>query len=245
MLRWMVFDQQLIAYSSAGRVQPYTTVMSVIQHLVQRAGEMKGPNMDAAIQAEFAPELAAKLVGKDLHDRVYDEPLEWNEADDLKEVDPGFIIFATEIDWHKGTLWAEWVPSDRERWEPLFPSDEFLGSEFDDAEFEVSFRGISFDYHRIEMLLPTVDVQASSAVKFDRSDRGRAIGRPPKWDWEGALAFVVSKAQHPDGLPVGPGAQARIEEMIAEWFMGQAGEVPAPSQIRQRAAKIFRNLENA
>jgi hypothetical protein len=53
---------------------------------------------------------------------------------------------------------------------------------------------------------------------------------------------VIAVAQEPDGLPTGHGAQARIEEMIAAWFMDQSGECPASSQVRQRAAKIMRML---
>jgi len=118
-----------------------------------------------------------------------------------------------------------------------------LGSEFEKAEFEVRFSGMSFEFNKIEMMLPNLEVHSSTLVVTDRVDRKRSIGRPPKWDWEGALAFIVSQAQLPDGLPTGPGAQARIEEMMANWFTGETGDAPAPSQIRQRAANIVRSLE--
>lgn len=245
MLRWMIFDQELIAYFNEGRVQPFTSVMEIIGELVEGAGEISGPKMDAAIRKEFSPELAAKLIGKGLHERVDDDPFEWNEPDEPRAIDPGFFMYATEIDWEKGTLWAEWIPEYKERFEPLFPSDDMLGSEFEKAEFEVRFSGMSFEFNKIEMLLPNMEVHSSTLVVTDRVDRKRSIGRPPKWDWEGALAFIVSQAQLPDGLPTGPGAQARIEEMMANWFTGETGDAPAPSQIRQRAANIVRSLETS
>ncbi|WP_397603993.1 hypothetical protein [Sphingorhabdus sp.] len=57
------------------------------------------------------------------------------------------------------------------------------------------------------------------------------------------MAYVVSQAQTPDGLPTGAGAQARIEEMISGWFLLESGDSPAPSQVRQRAALIMKTLE--
>jgi hypothetical protein len=95
------------------------------------------------------------------------------------------------------------------------------------------------------MLLPNFQMPSTNIVLADRTDGRRSIGRPPKWEWEGALAFIVSQAQSPDGLPTGPGAQARIEEMMAGWFLAETGDAPAPSQIRQRAATIIQSLERA
>lgn len=243
MLRWMILDQELRVYFSSGRVQPFTTVAALTSELVKQAGELSGQKMDAAIREEFAPELAAKLVGKDRHDRVDDDPYDWDESEEPRLMDAGFFLYASEIDWEKGTLWAEWVPDERNRFEPFFPSEDLLGSEFDDADFEVRFAGMSFESNVIEMLLPSAHLRSSTQGVADHTDRKRSIGRPPKWDWEGSLAFIVSQAQMPDGLPTGPGAQARIEEMMANWFTDKTGDMPAASQIRQRAAAIIRSLE--
>lgn len=243
MLRWMILNDELHVYFSSGRVQPFTTVAALTTELVKQAGELSGPKMDAAIREEFAPELAAKLVGKGRQDRVDDTPYDWDESEEPRSMDPGFFLYATEIDWENGTLWAEWVPDERNRFEPLFPSDDLLGSEFEDADFEVRFAGMSFDSNIIEMLLPSAQMRSSAHTVTEHADRKRSIGRPPKWDWEGSLAFIVSQAQLPDGLPTGPGAQARIEEMMASWFTDKTGDTPAPSQIRQRAAAIVRSLE--
>ena len=239
----MILDDELHVYCDSGKVQPFTTAATLISELVEAAGEISGQKMDAAIRVAFAPELAAKLIGKGLHDRVDDDLFEWDESEEPRSLDPGFILYATEIDWMNGTLWAEWVPGGRERFEPLFPTDDLLGSEFEEADFEVWFAGMRFEWNVIEMLLPSSAMRSSSLVVTDRIDRKRSIGRPPKWDWEGSLAFIVSQAQLPDGLPTGPGSQARIEEMMSGWFLNETGDAPAPSQVRQRAATVIRSLE--
>ena len=93
------------------------------------------------------------------------------------------------------------------------------------------------------MLLPSSSLGETIGFLTAQPERRRPVGRPPKWDWEGAMANVVSKAQHPDGLPTGPGAQARIEGLITDWFMAEVQDAPASSQVRQRAAKIMRMIE--
>ena len=76
-------------------------------------------------------------------------------------------------------------------------------------------------------------------IELIESTKKARRGRPSKWDWEGALAHVVSIAQRPDGLPTGDGAQSKIETLIADWFVSETGNSPATSQIRQRARTIM------
>jgi hypothetical protein len=235
----MLFDQQLIAYFTKGRIQPHATVIEIVSRLVPRDGALNGPKMDEVIRKEFAPDFAAKLIGKDLHERVDDDPTDWNETDGPHIVDPGFFAFATEVDWDTGTLSADWIPTPRNGWEVFFPSDDLLGSNIQNADFEVHLDGISFEFRSIEMLLPSSHINAPAALLDDRVTVRRSTGRPRKWDWEGALAFMVSQAQTPDGLPTGEGAQARIEDSIAEWFIHTVGDAPAASQIRERASSIM------
>ena len=54
---------------------------------------------------------------------------------------------------------------------------------------------------------------------------------------------LLTIAQTPDGLPVGQGAQAAIERVVAEWFTATTGNSPSTSQIRSHAAKIMRTLK--
>lgn len=70
-------------------------------------------------------------------------------------------------------------------------------------------------------------------------------GRPPKYDWEGALIHIAALANHPDGLPSGSGAQAEIARRIADWFESTGGDCPADSEIRRRAARIMQALDGA
>ena len=64
------------------------------------------------------------------------------------------------------------------------------------------------------------------------------LGRPPKWDWEAALAHVAAIANLPDGLGDGPGTQARIERMIAD-HLTTDGETPSETEVRKRAVKVM------
>lgn len=243
LLRCMIIDGELDAYFSAGRVQPHTSVFNFTLALREQAGEFSGPKMDRVIREHFEPAMADKLVGKDGRDRVNDELIDWESEEGHDAIDLGWIFFAEEIDWEAGTLKVDWVPTHRDTADWMFRSGEFFNSEFDSADYEAEFEGMSFSFASIEMLLPSASLgSVSNGMESAVQNRAR-VGRPPKWDWEGALSHVVTKAQTPDGLPTGPGAQARIEEIISEWFIGETGDAPASSQVRERAAKIMRSLE--
>ena len=243
MLRWMAFDEALAVYASSGKVQAHTTVGILTGKLIAEAGESFGPKLDKLIREKFPPTLAESLVGKSPYLRVYDEPTIWGHVDDPIILDIGFFLYASELDFDDGTLKAEWLPSRGDIAETFFSQGEYFGTEFDDPDFEAEFSGLCFDFAKIEMLLPNLELRQSTGFTTDRGEWKRTIGRPPKWDWEGALAFIISQAQLPDGLPTGPGAQARIEEMMASWFTDETGDAPASSQIRLRAAKIVETLE--
>lgn len=242
MLSWMVLNEELDAWSRGGSVQAHSTVQFETIKFRGVTGETHGPKMDAAIRDHYWPELAEQLMGKLSDERVYDEPVEWSEIDDPRHVDPGFFLWSSEVDWEMGTLKVDWLPDTVLKSDPLFPSEDLFSTGFDHPGFTAEFRGLSFHFSAIDMLLPNHQLRAADAVEADVEPK-RSAGRPRTWDWERAMAFIVSQAQHPDGLPVGPGAQARIEEMMAEWFLTETGNSPAPSQVRQRAAVIIKMLE--
>jgi hypothetical protein len=242
-LRWMALDEGLLAFGTRGTVQPFTTVGRFTIPLYKEAGEFSGAKMDAVIREHFSPEMAARLVGKSHDDRVDDEAYVWEHNKEPRTLDPGFFLFATEIDWDDGVIKAHDIPSRGALNETFFPDSDFIASEFEEADFEVEIEGLSFEFETIQLLLPNVELRQSAAFVTSPLESQRPRGRPAKWDWEGALAFVITQAQHPDGLPTGPGAQARVEEMITGWFMDQTGGAPASSQVRERAAKIMRMLE--
>lgn len=238
----MGFDEELHVYSRSGKVQAHTTVFEFILPLHKGAGQMSGPQMDEAIRKEYDSEFAQKLLGKDKSDRVDDKPQTWDENGPPMRVDVGFFLYASDIDFEAGTLATDFIDLSGNLGEALFPSEELYGTEFERPEYEAELRGLCFVKSQIELLLPTVQMAGTSALQPDLLDWRRSTGRPPRWDWEGALAHIVSLAQHPDGLPTGPGAQARVEEMIAEWFVSEAGDSPSESQIRQRASKVMRTI---
>lgn len=76
-------------------------------------------------------------------------------------------------------------------------------------------------------------------------DNAPARGRPAKWDWEGALAYLIALANLPDGLDDladGQLRQADLERALSEWFIRHTGNAPATSQIRARASAIMRAI---
>lgn len=239
----MSFDEGLIAYSRKGRIQPFGTIADVTGHLLDKTGVLSGPAMDAAIREEFSEEMALRLVGKDPFSRFDDEPFTWDESEEPRQLDIGFFLYAEEIDWDAGTLRTDYLPGDGDIREFFFPDSELLYSELNKPDFEVEISGLSFEFSKIEMLLPTSSLGKTIGFLTVQPERRSPVGRPPKWDWEGAMAHVISKAQHPDGLPTGPGAQARIEGIITDWFMSELQDAPASSQVRQRASKIMRKLK--
>lgn len=238
----MAFDEELHVYSRSGKVQAHTTVFEFTLHLHEAAGQFEGPQMDEAISKEYDPEFAQKLIGRDKMDRVDDESQTWDETGPPMRVDVGFFLYASDIDFEAGTLATDYIDMSGSLGEALFPSEELFGTDFERPEYEAELRGLCFVKSQVELLLPTMQMVGTSALQPDLLDWRRSTGRPPRWDWEGALAHIVSLAQHPDGLPTGPGAQARVEEMIAEWFVNEAGDSPSESQIRQRASKVMRTI---
>lgn len=242
MLKWMIVDAEIDAFARKVAVQPYTSVGRFTIPLFKAANEFSGPELDKAIRAEFPAELAAKLVGKAYDDRVLDNAHTIEDSKYETQVDPGFILYATETDWLDGTLKVDWIDDDIVKRNELFTSQDFLDSEFENASYEVLFEGLVFERRRIEMLLPSFSLSPGGMESFESATHARPIGRPRKWDWEGAMASIISTAQHPDGLPIGEGAQSKIEGMMADWFIAETGNSPATSQLRQRARSIIQSI---
>lgn len=238
----MAFDEGLAAYSRRGKVQPYGSVADMTGGYIEEAGGLSGPKMDEVISKNFRKEVADKLIGKDPFSRFDDEPFEWDESEDPMQLDVGFFLYASEIDWDEGIIRADLLPGDGELREVFFPDSAFLSTELDRGDFEAVIEGLCFEFSKIEMLLPSMELGASTSFTMTHAEARTRVGRPKTWDWESALAHIVAVAQTPDGLPTGPGAQARIEEIMSAWFMTETGNSPAVSQVRQRAASIMRTL---
>src|SRR3954471_16875032 len=77
--------------------------------------------------------------------------------------------------------------------------------------------------------LPGTELEAE---KHEAIEPRARPGRPRVWDWDGALMHLLKVAQHPDGLPTGPGAQAQLERLVSDWFIETTGNAPSTSQVR-------------
>ncbi|WP_313809460.1 hypothetical protein [Sphingobium sp.] len=245
----MIYEGEINPYFTAGFIKSKGRVAELILTLPNEyldelreggASPLKtSPRLDEFLREQFSEDLAEKLVGKDGMDSFEEDSLSWDDSDEPHHVGAGFFIFAEEIDWEAGTLRTSFIPSPKNREEHLFwDQEEHLPSELDDPDFEVSLSGMCFELTKVEMLLPNERITAVSPMVTARGDQAKSLGRPRKWDWDGAMAHIVMLANKPDGLPTGAGAQARIEEMLQQWFLDQSGDAPALSQIRQRAQKI-------
>jgi hypothetical protein len=243
MLLWMILDEGVYAYFRKGTITPHTIALEFTAGLVRKDGANR--SLDELIAEQFHPEMAAKLLGKEIGDRVDDQPTEWSETDEPHIVSAGFFLWAEDRNWEAGTIAGDASVSSKKTEEWLFwDEDEHLLSEFDSPSYEFKMSGLCFDHSVVEMLLPNLSLPEDQSPIRAVVERRGAIGRPPKWDWESALEHMIAKAQTPDGLPSGPGAQAEIERMIADWFVQTENASPSESQIRSRAQRIMRSVEN-
>jgi hypothetical protein len=122
---------------------------------------------------------------------------------------------------------------------------EWVSGDFTIEWEEKSASGSAFNVHFDADNLPGLTASpiaphadAPESMTSDAPTRGRPI----KWDWDGALAYIVALANLPDGLEAladGPLRQADLERAISEWFIGKTGNAPATSQIRARASAIM------
>ena len=242
MLRWMIFDGEITPYFTAGKIVPRASVGSILH---DEGIDLSAPmeERDEAIRQRWNADYSSRLLGRRWDELVEDDPVEWGQSDEPHAVGAGFFVFAEDIDWEGGTLSADISEPNPTDLQHLFwDSDNHLVSAFAKAEFIATLSGMCFRWDNIEMLQPGAEMDTAK-IGSPGPGKGR-IGRPRTWDWEGALTYLLGVAQHPDGLPTGPGAQARVEKLIAEWFMEMTGNSPAPSQIRAWAQKIMRSLKS-
>jgi hypothetical protein len=256
MLLWLLYEGDFRPYFTSGRIGVRGRAFDLLNALPSEVLEplreeggpsifQAGPKLDDIIREHFEPEMADKLLGKSAMDFVDDEPITWDDMAEPRQVGAGFFAWATEIDWEEGTLRTDLIPARRERDDRLFwDAEEHLSSNiFDDPDFDVFLSGLCFELSAVEMLLPTERIMPQLPLLVARGEQSGSLGRPRKWDWDAALAHIVALANKPDGLPTGHGAQARIEGLLTQWFLDQAGDSPAVSQIRARAQKIVRSLD--
>ena len=66
-------------------------------------------------------------------------------------------------------------------------------------------------------------------------------GRPSTWDWDGATIHLIAVANTPDGLRLegGRGDNAKIANMMRDWFILKTGNSPDFSDLKKRARKVI------
>ncbi len=254
LLMWLVFDGQLALLFTKGSVKEFRASYTLIDEALY-AAEVEGKPNDPErreeylqlVAQEWSEEIAenVRAAGLDTlaractrHDTFEDEPTEAPIA---------ALLFADSVDWENGVAVGT-IYSDKD-FKFLHHGSELLDPEYDDASLEFELEGMAFELERIELLAPNAAGPAPSPIMSARTDdehqRRSRIGRPPKWDWEGAIAHVAAIANRPDGLPEGAGAQAKLEQIMMEWFVAATGDAPTPSEIRRRASKIMSQVRSA
>jgi hypothetical protein len=243
-LLWMAQSGEIELYADSVTVEARATIFDFIISLYDEAGGWEGAAMDAAIRKKYEPELAEKIIGKDRHSQIEDEIHFVNGWDSIGAIGPGFLLFSSKFDWQSNIMECDYIDHELLKLDWLFGSQDFVGSDFPNPDYTVRFSGLKFEANRIELLLPAAQLAAAIEKRAGVST-ARQMGRPTKWDWDGAMSHVIAVAQTPDGLPTGHGAQAKIESMIAEWFEAETGNSPAISQIRAKASRIIARIEKA
>lgn len=238
MLHAMFLTDELQPFFLSGRVRSEVMVAQILAKIENYKLEQHSAERDAFVREALGDELADLIKGKDWQENVveYDEPIEPVEGYILADL--GFIHYGA-IDWQGGHMICEYIPERKERPEHLFYNiEEMISSEYESNTVTAEFRDMHLVRSKIELLLPSHRLLSGDHIERPAPQDLRRVGRPAKWDWEGALAHVVAIAQTPDGLPTGHGAQAKIETIMAEWFMAETGNSPSISQIRTRAALV-------
>jgi hypothetical protein len=238
LLLWMIYTGELPAYFRIGRIVPKLLFPAFLLH----ATGSYPPKDERAefVRKHFDPEVAAKIADLNETDSVEDDATEWNSEEEPHHVSSGFFVFASRIDWDAGSLEADLYFFQKIDEDLFWDAEDHLNSDFENPSYAVSLSGLCFERDAIEMMQPGVEL--ASEIREPIEVRvGR--GRPRIWDWDGATMRLLKLAQHPDGLPTGPGAQAQIERLISEWFSETSGNTPSASQVRQHAARIMQALK--
>jgi hypothetical protein len=238
MLLWMIFTDEIGAFFLEARSIAKTRVFTIVLEALK--GDAFGPKREELIREHFNAEMAEKLIAANEMDHFQEIAHEWGRDEEPQQVSCGYFVHATNINWEEGIVQAT-ILGDNARDESLFwDADYLLNSDFRDADYEVTLKGLCFEREKIELLQPNIEIPQPAKERRDERPR---LGRPRTWDWEGATTHLLTIAQTPDGLPIGPGAQAQIERLVADWFMTSTGNTPSVSQVRQHATKIMKVLK--
>ena len=238
MLFAMIHRGEITAFFNGGKIVSQVPVYALLGHYPDEKSREHTQARDKWLRENYDDEIADKCAGKGPLETIieFDKPLSSNN--EYVQIGAGFFDFAMILDWDAGTLFCDVLPERGDRSEFLFSEsdEELLNSYSGYADISVNLTGLSFLFDHIEILLPSHPL-LDNWIDADTASERKPIGRPRKWDWEGAMGFVAADPATAQ-IPAGAGAQARIEDRLAQWFIDQTGDAPAVSQIRPRASRL-------
>jgi hypothetical protein len=172
--------------------------------------------------------------------------------------DPGPLLVPTEFwaslhhvdqaDWPKkldaDTVVADWVLGDfaSVRPEPLIAEEPYM-DDYGHYHYPPESECNAWVHWMLDVKLEHAVVSRVNA-QFEEAPVKKAA-RPTKYDWNGALLNLIAVAEiealAPD--PEKPGAQARIESVIADWFASNSDQVPSEAAIRPYASRVLEAIK--
>ncbi|GEP61290.1 hypothetical protein RSO01_84560 [Reyranella soli] len=88
---------------------------------------------------------------------------------------------------------------------------------------------------------PETKEKSVSPIGATATNSTHRTGRPPEYDWEGALTYLAGVAATLDGLP---DVQARAADLLKEHFGKlNGGESPSDSLIRAKVSRVYQAWE--
>lgn len=234
MLLWMIYCSDILAYCEKARSVAWAFAALQILHTQEKE---RGPEgLRDKLLKHFDLNIVEQIINGGENNIVEEIVFDSTDHEEMREVAPGYFVFAQSIDWESGSLDIEIQESDIDS--DLFDhDDELRGGSLENPNFKIRLEGLCFQREQIEMLQPSFEL--GPTTKRTASSKAR-VGRPRTWDWDAATLHLLNIAQTPDGLPTGAGAQAQIERLLADWFADTYGDAPSESQIRTHAQKAMR-----
>ena len=122
-----------------------------------------------------------------------------------------------------------------------------IQSYYDESWVEVDLYDLRFDLAFIEMLAPNAPTPPSDLLSLNATTSTRREGGPGrrrKHDWDGAFSALIARAGKEPIVadPYALGAQADIANQLADWFAEQQSDIPAHSQLQDKAGNILRTI---
>ncbi len=120
-----------------------------------------------------------------------------------------------------------------------------------DSQFAWAVNGDDYGLEETEEFFAVSDIAIEAPQNLDQVVHEEKItssqickphsgGRPPKYDWERAVAAIVFRWADEGSWQ--PKSQADVQRRLADWF-AENGEVPADSALKPRAKWLFDDFQ--